>query len=369
MSNRDNSDDKLDAFRPRIGRTGSRDANGSPRAPFASRRSCAEVTGASAAGRRRGSRPPPASVLDRTPAASSSKRTCRSSEVTAPRRPRGTCGTSSATASRRTARRACSTAPRAAVARETFEQPRLGERHQFRFIVSPEDARDLDLTDYVRELMKRVETRPRALHRVGGGQPPRHRAPACARRRPRRLPRGPATADGSRLHRPGPSLERPGARDRALGAAPRERDSADARAGGRPGALHLARPRDRAAATERRVDAESFVQNGAMGPEPALLVRRLKQLESLGLAEKVAPSALGAGRGLATALARARRAGRHPQADAPCATRRRRGALPRGAARPGASRRPGRRRRAEPRRDASSAKAWATSSTGGRSTP
>jgi type IV secretory pathway VirD2 relaxase len=43
------------------------------------------------------------------------------------------------------------------VPREVFEQPRLGERHQFRFIVSPEDARDLDLTDYVRELMVRVE--------------------------------------------------------------------------------------------------------------------------------------------------------------------------------------------------------------------
>jgi hypothetical protein len=48
-------------------------------------------------------------------------------------------------------------APEGPAARETFEQPRLGERHQFRFIVSPEDARDLDLTDYVRELMKRVE--------------------------------------------------------------------------------------------------------------------------------------------------------------------------------------------------------------------
>ena len=47
--------------------------------------------------------------------------------------------------------------PEGAVPREVFEQPRLGERHQFRFIVSPEDARDLDLTSYVRELMVRVE--------------------------------------------------------------------------------------------------------------------------------------------------------------------------------------------------------------------
>jgi type IV secretory pathway VirD2 relaxase len=40
---------------------------------------------------------------------------------------------------------------------EIFEQPRSGERHQFRLIVSPEDAAELDLTDYVRRLMARVE--------------------------------------------------------------------------------------------------------------------------------------------------------------------------------------------------------------------
>jgi type IV secretory pathway VirD2 relaxase len=40
---------------------------------------------------------------------------------------------------------------------ETFEQPRSGERHQFRFIVSPEDAAELDLTAYVRRFMARVE--------------------------------------------------------------------------------------------------------------------------------------------------------------------------------------------------------------------
>jgi type IV secretory pathway VirD2 relaxase len=39
----------------------------------------------------------------------------------------------------------------------TFEQPRSGERHQFRFIISPEDAAELDLTAYVRRFMARVE--------------------------------------------------------------------------------------------------------------------------------------------------------------------------------------------------------------------
>jgi type IV secretory pathway VirD2 relaxase len=43
------------------------------------------------------------------------------------------------------------------VRRRTFEAPRLGEAHQFRFIVSPEDAGELDLTAYVRRLMARLE--------------------------------------------------------------------------------------------------------------------------------------------------------------------------------------------------------------------
>jgi type IV secretory pathway VirD2 relaxase len=38
-----------------------------------------------------------------------------------------------------------------------FEQPRAGEKHQFRFIVSPEDGSELDLTAYVRRLMATVE--------------------------------------------------------------------------------------------------------------------------------------------------------------------------------------------------------------------
>jgi type IV secretory pathway VirD2 relaxase len=40
---------------------------------------------------------------------------------------------------------------------EAFQEPRLGEKHQFRLIVSPEDAGELDLTDFIRRYMKRVE--------------------------------------------------------------------------------------------------------------------------------------------------------------------------------------------------------------------
>jgi type IV secretory pathway VirD2 relaxase len=44
-----------------------------------------------------------------------------------------------------------------AVDGRAFEQPRPGEKHQFRIIVSPEDGAELDLTEYVRRLMATVE--------------------------------------------------------------------------------------------------------------------------------------------------------------------------------------------------------------------
>ena len=47
--------------------------------------------------------------------------------------------------------------PSGPVRARTFEQPRADEKHQFRLIVSPEDAGELDLTGYVRTLMARVE--------------------------------------------------------------------------------------------------------------------------------------------------------------------------------------------------------------------
>jgi type IV secretory pathway VirD2 relaxase len=46
---------------------------------------------------------------------------------------------------------------RGAVCASVFEQPRPGEKHQFRFIVSPEDGSVLDLTAYVRRLMATLE--------------------------------------------------------------------------------------------------------------------------------------------------------------------------------------------------------------------
>jgi type IV secretory pathway VirD2 relaxase len=40
---------------------------------------------------------------------------------------------------------------------EAFEGPRPGENHQFRLIISPEDASEMDLTAFVRRLLARVE--------------------------------------------------------------------------------------------------------------------------------------------------------------------------------------------------------------------
>ena len=47
--------------------------------------------------------------------------------------------------------------PSGQVAAATFEQPRFYEERQFRLIISPEDAGDLDLTLYVRRLMAQIE--------------------------------------------------------------------------------------------------------------------------------------------------------------------------------------------------------------------
>ena len=47
--------------------------------------------------------------------------------------------------------------PDGPVRRRTFEEPRFGEKHQFRLIVSPEDAGEMDLTAYVRRFMGQVE--------------------------------------------------------------------------------------------------------------------------------------------------------------------------------------------------------------------
>jgi type IV secretory pathway VirD2 relaxase len=176
--------------------------------------------------------------------------------------------------------------PEAPVLRETFEQPRLGERHQFRFIVSPEDARDLDLTSYVRELMVRVErdlgrsVEWAAVNHHDTEHPHAHVIVrgVCREGRQLRLDRA-YIARGLRWSAQELATERLGPRLETEIRRTHEREVAQQRF------TSLDRELEQHA-TERRIDAGSFVAR-RHGPEPALLVRRLEQLENLGVAEKV----------------------------------------------------------------------------------
>jgi type IV secretory pathway VirD2 relaxase len=179
--------------------------------------------------------------------------------------------------------------PEGHAARETFERPRIGERHQFRFIVSPEDARDLDLTDYVRELMKRVESdlgrsvEWAAVNHHDTDHPHAHVIVrgVCREGRPLRMDRA-YIGRGFRWSAQELATERLGPRLETEIRRTRERE------------VHQERftSLDRAiehAAADRRVDVASMTERRG-SPAPELLVRRLRHLEGLGLAKKVAPS-------------------------------------------------------------------------------
>jgi type IV secretory pathway VirD2 relaxase len=176
--------------------------------------------------------------------------------------------------------------PEGPVARETFEQPRVRERHQFRFIVSPEDARDLDLTDYVRELMKRVEVdlgrriEWAAVNHFDTEHPHAHVVVrgVCLEGQQLRLDRA-YIARGFRWSAQELATEHLGPR------LEREIQQAREREVGQDRFTSLDREIERAA-PERRIDIEGLAERRA-GPEPALLVRRIARLASLGLASKV----------------------------------------------------------------------------------
>ncbi len=97
---------------------------------------------------------------------------------------------------------------------ETFEQPRAGERHQFRFILSPEDAAELDLTAYVRRFMGSDRARSRSQARMVGRQSLRHRPPPRAPRDPRRRPKRSRAPARPRVHLERLTPDRAGDRDR-----------------------------------------------------------------------------------------------------------------------------------------------------------
>ncbi len=179
--------------------------------------------------------------------------------------------------------------PEGPVARDRFEQPRLGERHQFRFIVCPEDARDLDLSSYVRDLMARVERDlGRSIEWAAVNHFDTEHAHAhvvvrgiCREGMQLRMDRA-YIARGFRWSAQELATERLGPRLEIEIRRTREREVTLDRF------TSLDRELEHAA-TDRRVDLGSLAQR-RHGPERALLVRRLEQLERFGLAEKVAPS-------------------------------------------------------------------------------
>ncbi len=288
MSNHGSSDDKLDAFRPQFGRTDrarERVASGSLRVATLVRRGHGRLGGKGAA------RLPPTAGFG-------PRQNARRVVVKAHVQKLGGHGAQAAARHLRYIERdgvekdgssGVLYGPEGPAARETFEQPRVGERHQFRFIVSPEDARDLDLTDYVRDLMKRVESdlgrsiEWAAVNHHDTEYPHAHVIVrgVCREGRQLRLDRA-YIARGLRWSAQELATERLGPRLEVEIQRTRERE------------VHQERftSLDRAiehVATERRVDGDSLATE-RNGPEPALLVRRLERLEGLGLAAKTGPS-------------------------------------------------------------------------------
>ncbi|MGH7436756.1 MAG: DUF3363 domain-containing protein, partial [Polyangiaceae bacterium] len=179
--------------------------------------------------------------------------------------------------------------PEGPVQRRTFEEPRVGEAHQFRFIVSPEDADDLDLKAYVRRLMARVEqdlgrkVEWAAVNHFDTGHPHAHV-----------VVRGVAR-DGHEL-RFDRSYIASGMRWRAQEIATQEL--------GPRHELDVQRAHAREVTQERFTSLDREIERLAVGDRvevrspkpttrvnPSILISRLEQLEAMGLAERLSSNA------------------------------------------------------------------------------
>jgi type IV secretory pathway VirD2 relaxase len=176
--------------------------------------------------------------------------------------------------------------PDGPVVRETFEGPHLGERHQFRFILSPEDGHDLDLTAYCRSLMSRVERdlgrriEWAAVNHYDTDHPHAHV-----------VVRG-VDRDGAQLFIERAYIARGmrwSARELATDWLGPRLESEIQQTYDREVAQERLTSLDRELARlaqGRRVDVQGF-ESRAASPPPEVLVRRLEQLGRLGLAERV----------------------------------------------------------------------------------
>jgi type IV secretory pathway VirD2 relaxase len=179
--------------------------------------------------------------------------------------------------------------PDGLVERQAFEEPRLRERHQFRFIISPEDGSDLDLTAFTRNLMNRVERdlgqrlEWAAVNHHDSDHPHVHVVVRGVDRDGGRVFMQPAyIARGMRWSAQelatdwlGPRLESEIQKTYESEVARERLTSLDRELASRAQGLE--------------VDATAFEARRGF-PEPETLVRRLEQLERLGLAERGAGS-------------------------------------------------------------------------------
>ncbi len=203
--------------------------------------------------------------------------------------------------------------PDGPVRRRTFEEPRFGEKHQFRLIVSPEDAGELDLTSYVRRLMGQIErdlgrkVEWAAVDHYDTGHPHAHI-----------VVRG-VDRDGQEL-RFDRSYIASGMRWRAQEIATQElgpRHEFEIR---RARAREITQGRFTSLDRElERLSKDGRLELRSPKPrtrmDPSTLCSRLEHLEAMGLAERRVLQRVVLLRGLAEGAARPRDAQRHPQAD------------------------------------------------------
>ena len=167
---------------------------------------------------------------------------------------------------------------------EAFEQPRVGEAHQFRFVVSPEDAGELDLTAFVRTFMARVERdlgrrlEWAAVNHYDTDHPHAHVVVRGVDREGRevRIDRG-YIAQGMRWRAQELATEELGPRREVDVQRARTKEVTQARFTSLDRAIETR-------ATEGHLEARTPARSG--GIDESLLVARLAHLEGLGLAQR-----------------------------------------------------------------------------------
>jgi hypothetical protein len=214
---------------------------------------------------------------------------------------------------------------------EPFDEVREGERHPFRVIISPDDGHELELTDYVRRVMARVErdigqARMGAVNHHNTEHPHTHVVVRGVDLRGHKVRFDRAyISNGMRWRAQEIATEELGPRTEQDIRRTYEKEVTQERF------TSLDREFERRA-TDQRVQLGARQRCGPFND--STLVARLAHLEEMRLADRVRPQRVGACTRVAEDPARARRAARHHQAHA-CRPLRRPGSLPRRSRGPG----------------------------------